>query len=79
MFMPARQNAQHCVRKMSHVGGVSRNLTALRKFQDAIMGVRITRPSGLRRDKTGISQSRTSGSVSVVSSKTAGPMHCAAT
>ena len=64
----------HCVRNMSHVGGVSRNLTALRRFQDAITAVHMISPSGLWRDRTGMSHRRTSGSVSVVSSNIAG--HC---
>ena len=48
------------------LGGVSRNLTALRRFQDAITAVHMISPSGLWRDRTGMSHRRTSGSVSVV-------------
>ena len=58
--------------------GVSRNLTALRRFQDAITAVHMISHSGLWRDRTGMSHRRTFGSVSVVSSNIAGPMHCSA-
>ena len=60
---------------MSLVGGVDLNLTRLRNLHEARTTVQYTSPNGDCSERTGRSQSRTTGSASWVLLKIAGPIH----